>query len=187
MSTCEIKLKVRPALKRSILMLSPLILMIMLALIWSPFSQFSLAFQLHFILSPCYWEIGWLVATTTQIFLEMSANSPAVLVRRLLSITVLMGGSLFHVAAACQTVQLHFSHVEGQFLGVSLSRYSQKLMPLDWWMRNSVTRDVRNAKPRGCADDRIHRGRHSDGRQTDRPIKWCWQTHHMISMLTSSR
>jgi len=76
--------------------------------------------------------------------LEMSANSPAVLVRRLLSrfpevcsmwttvnaVTVLVRGSPFHVAAACRTVQLRFSRVEVQFL-FSLSRRSQKLVPLD--------------------------------------------------------
>ena len=48
MSTCEVKVKVRPALKGRILILSPLILVIMMGHMWSPFSKFSPAFQLRF-------------------------------------------------------------------------------------------------------------------------------------------
>ena len=49
MSTCEVKVKVRPALKGRILILSPLIvLVIMMGHMWSPFSKFLPAFQLRF-------------------------------------------------------------------------------------------------------------------------------------------
>ena len=50
MSTSEVKVKVRPALKGRVLILSPFIIVIMMgpSPMWSPFSKFSPAFQLRF-------------------------------------------------------------------------------------------------------------------------------------------